>query len=75
MIYCSKLKTPIIFVMIPFLSSLQAQVAAISKFLTTARLCQEMRNFATCISILDGLENVLVRQVPVSAVRTISPGA
>ncbi|BFZ01604.1 hypothetical protein BsWGS_04643 [Bradybaena similaris] len=44
--------------------SSKAQVGLITKFLTAARLCQEIRNYATALSILDGLENLVIRQLP-----------
>lgn len=44
----------------------QSQVALLTKLIQTAKSCDQIRNYATCISILDGLENVLVRQLPVS---------
>ncbi|XP_071508607.1 uncharacterized protein [Diadema antillarum] len=45
-------------------SSAKAQVAILSKFISAAKTCFELRNFATCVQILDGLDNVIVRQVP-----------
>ncbi|XP_030841143.1 uncharacterized protein LOC584262 isoform X1 [Strongylocentrotus purpuratus] len=45
-------------------SSAKTQVALLSKFVSTAKTCLELRNFASCVQILDGLDNVLVRQVP-----------
>ena len=37
----------------------------ITKFLTTGHLCLEVKNYATGIAILEGLENLVVRQLPV----------
>ncbi|KAJ8025439.1 Kinase non-catalytic C-lobe domain-containing protein 1 [Holothuria leucospilota] len=45
-------------------SSSKAQVALISKFINIAKVCYDMRNFATSIQILDGLNNLIVRQIP-----------
>ncbi|XP_041477045.1 uncharacterized protein LOC121425125 [Lytechinus variegatus] len=45
-------------------SSAKAQVALLSKFISAAKTCFELRNFASCVQILDGLDNVIVRQVP-----------
>ncbi|KAK7479244.1 hypothetical protein BaRGS_00029492, partial [Batillaria attramentaria] len=44
--------------------SQKAQVAILTKFLTTAQLCVEIRNFATALAIVAGLDNLLVRQLP-----------
>lgn len=43
---------------------LQSQVAVLSKFLHAAQLCKEMRNYATCLAIADGLENIIIKQLP-----------
>nr|XP_005999894.1 PREDICTED: protein very KIND [Latimeria chalumnae] len=40
------------------------QVNLLSKFLLISKSCYEMRNFATAMQILGGLENVIVRQLP-----------
>ncbi|CAL1544309.1 unnamed protein product, partial [Lymnaea stagnalis] len=40
------------------------QVNLITKFLTVAIMCLNIRNFATALSILDGLENLVVKQLP-----------
>lgn len=45
---------------------LQLQVSLLSKFLLIAKCCYEQRNFATAMQILAGLENLIVRQLPVS---------
>ncbi|XP_071827638.1 uncharacterized protein [Apostichopus japonicus] len=45
-------------------SSPKAQLALISKFINTAKSCYDMRNFATCMQVMDGLNNLIVRQVP-----------
>lgn len=37
----------------------------LGKFLSIAKHCYEARNFATAMQILGGLENVIVRQLPV----------
>ncbi|MGH0142631.1 UNVERIFIED_CONTAM: hypothetical protein FKN15_076510 [Acipenser sinensis] len=42
----------------------KAQAGLLSTFLHTAKLCFELRNFATAMHILCGLENVMVRQLP-----------
>ncbi|XP_058882129.1 kinase non-catalytic C-lobe domain-containing protein 1 isoform X2 [Acipenser ruthenus] len=42
----------------------KAQAVLLSTFLHTAKLCFELRNFATAMHILCGLENVIVRQLP-----------
>lgn len=44
----------------------QRQVSLLSKFLLIAKCCYEQRNFATAMQILAGLENLIVRQLPVS---------
>mgnify|MGYP001551429218 CR=1 FL=1 len=43
----------------------QEQVNAIHKFISAAYHCWEMRNFASAIAIVEGLENLLVGQLPV----------
>ena len=45
-------------------TSTKVQIAVLNKFIFTAKICHELRNYATCIAILDGLENIIVRQVP-----------
>ncbi|XP_041369911.1 kinase non-catalytic C-lobe domain-containing protein 1-like [Gigantopelta aegis] len=45
--------------------SAKSQVAMLSKFIEVAQLCADVRNFATCLSVLGGLENLIVRQLPV----------
>lgn len=45
-------------------NNLQIQIALLSKFLFIAHGCMELRNFATSMSILDGLENLIVKQLP-----------
>ena len=44
---------------------LQAQLALITKFLNAARYCCEIRNYSTCIQIVDALEMFVIRQLPV----------
>ncbi|XP_062852260.1 kinase non-catalytic C-lobe domain-containing protein 1 isoform X2 [Trichomycterus rosablanca] len=44
--------------------SLKVQAALLAKFLLIAKRCYEMRNFATAMQILGGLDNVIVRQLP-----------
>ena len=44
--------------------STQSQVGALTKFLATAQLCVEIRNYATALAIIAGLDNLLVRQLP-----------
>ncbi|XP_076460857.1 uncharacterized protein LOC143293637 isoform X2 [Babylonia areolata] len=44
--------------------SQKSQVAALTKFLQTAQLCVEIRNYATALAIVAGLDNLLVRQLP-----------
>lgn len=41
-------------------------MSLLSKFLLIAKCCYEQRNFATAMQILAGLENLIVRQLPVS---------
>ncbi|GFS11535.1 protein very KIND-like [Elysia marginata] len=43
----------------------KSQTSMITKFLTAGHLCLEVKNFATGLAILDGLENLVVRQLPV----------
>ena len=45
---------------------LQAQLALITKFVNAARYCCEIRNYSTCIQIIDALEMFVIRQLPVS---------
>ena len=45
---------------------LQIQAALLTKFLLIAKHCYESRDFATAMQVLGGLENVIVRQLPVS---------
>ncbi|KAK3095807.1 hypothetical protein FSP39_019436 [Pinctada imbricata] len=45
-------------------SSTKNQVAILSKLLQTAQICKEMRNYATSMAILDGLENIIIKQLP-----------
>ncbi|XP_067909436.1 kinase non-catalytic C-lobe domain-containing protein 1 [Heterodontus francisci] len=42
----------------------KAQNALLSKFLSIAKFCYELRNFATAMQILSSLENLIVRQLP-----------
>ncbi|XP_057197316.1 kinase non-catalytic C-lobe domain-containing protein 1-like isoform X2 [Triplophysa rosa] len=44
--------------------SVKAQTALLARFLAVGKFCYEMRNFATAMQILSGLENVIVRQLP-----------
>lgn len=44
---------------------LQTQVALLTRYLWIGKYCYEMRNFATAMQVLGGLENVIVRQLPV----------
>ena len=43
----------------------QGQLALITKFVNAAHYCCEIRNYATCIQIVDALEMFVVRQLPV----------
>nr|XP_028585685.1 LOW QUALITY PROTEIN: kinase non-catalytic C-lobe domain-containing protein 1 [Podarcis muralis] len=45
--------------------SSKMQVNLLSKLLFIAKCCYEQRNFATAMQILKGLENLIVRQLPV----------
>ncbi|XP_061491572.1 kinase non-catalytic C-lobe domain-containing protein 1 isoform X2 [Rhineura floridana] len=45
--------------------SSKIQVTLLSKLLFIAKCCYEHRNFATAMQILKGLENLIVRQLPV----------
>ncbi|XP_062832196.1 kinase non-catalytic C-lobe domain-containing protein 1 isoform X3 [Anolis carolinensis] len=45
--------------------STKTQVNLLTKFLSIAKCCYEQRNFATTIQILNGLEHLVVRQLPV----------
>ncbi|GCB71881.1 hypothetical protein scyTo_0006104, partial [Scyliorhinus torazame] len=42
----------------------KAQHAQLSKFLSIAKICYELRNFATAMQILSSLESLIVRQLP-----------
>ncbi|XP_064630511.1 uncharacterized protein LOC135489206 isoform X2 [Lineus longissimus] len=46
-------------------SSAKVQLNILTKFIYTAKMCLDMRNYATAISIIDALENYIVRQLPV----------
>ncbi|XP_076104710.1 kinase non-catalytic C-lobe domain-containing protein 1-like isoform X4 [Mytilus galloprovincialis] len=46
-------------------SSVKSQTAVLSKLLFTAQTCKDMRNYATCMSILEGLENLVIKQLPI----------
>ncbi|GFO14629.1 protein very kind-like, partial [Plakobranchus ocellatus] len=43
----------------------KSQANMITKFLTVGHLCLEVKNFATGLAILEGLENLVVRQLSV----------
>ncbi|XP_060074795.1 kinase non-catalytic C-lobe domain-containing protein 1-like [Ylistrum balloti] len=45
-------------------SNAKNQLAILTKFLHTAQICKDMRNYGTCLAILDGLENLIVKQLP-----------
>ncbi|XP_070801718.1 kinase non-catalytic C-lobe domain-containing protein 1 [Pituophis catenifer annectens] len=45
--------------------SSKVQMNWVSKFLFTAKCCYKQRNFATAMQILRGLENLIVRQLPI----------
>ncbi|XP_032087595.1 kinase non-catalytic C-lobe domain-containing protein 1-like [Thamnophis elegans] len=45
--------------------SSKVQMNWVSKFLLTAKCCYKQRNFATAMQILRGLENLIVRQLPI----------
>ncbi|XP_078669312.1 kinase non-catalytic C-lobe domain-containing protein 1-like isoform X2 [Branchiostoma floridae x Branchiostoma belcheri] len=45
-------------------NSAKSQLAVLTKFIHVAKACYDMRNFATSISILDALDNLIVRQLP-----------
>lgn len=45
---------------------LQAQLALITKFVNAARYCCEIRNYSTCMQIIDALEMFVVKNLPVS---------
>ncbi|CAM9463224.1 unnamed protein product [Lampetra planeri] len=45
--------------------SIKTQLAVLSKFLHVAKTCSSLRNFASSMQILSGLENFTVRQLPV----------
>ncbi|KAM4636946.1 kinase non-catalytic C-lobe domain-containing protein 1 [Discoglossus pictus] len=44
--------------------STKLQTSVLTKFLLVAKLCYEQRDFATAVQILEGLENLIVRQLP-----------
>ena len=44
----------------------QAQTAVLTKFIQVAKICKNLRNFATCMSVKDGLDHPLLRHIPVS---------
>lgn len=41
------------------------QAALVVKFLQMAKICKELGNFATCISIKEGLDHILIRHIRV----------
>ncbi|XP_070541592.1 uncharacterized protein [Ptychodera flava] len=45
-------------------STVKAQIALLSKFIHLAKTCYELRNYDTCVQIIDGLDNLIIRQVP-----------
>ncbi|KAM8860344.1 kinase non-catalytic C-lobe domain-containing protein 1 [Spinachia spinachia] len=45
--------------------SVKTQVASLTKYLWIGKHCYESRNFATAMQVLRGLDNVIVRQLPV----------
>ncbi|KAM6442336.1 kinase non-catalytic C-lobe domain-containing protein 1 isoform 1-T1 [Liasis olivaceus] len=45
--------------------SSKVQMNLVSKFLFIAKCCYKQRNFATAMQILRGLENLIVRQLPI----------
>ncbi|XP_022080573.1 uncharacterized protein LOC110973789 isoform X2 [Acanthaster planci] len=45
-------------------SSVKTQLVHLSKFINVAKACYDLRNFATCVQILDALDSLIVRQVP-----------
>ena len=47
------------------LTHTQTQAALLTKYLWIGKHCYESRNFATAMQVLCGLENVIVRQLPV----------
>ena len=59
---------PSLFLSLFLFGGFQAQTALLAKFLSVAKCCYESRNFATAMQILTGLENVIIRQLPVSLV-------
>ncbi|ESO95133.1 hypothetical protein LOTGIDRAFT_215301 [Lottia gigantea] len=46
-------------------SNPKAQVQLLTKFINVAQISEEIRNYSLCVSIIDGLENVIVRQLPI----------
>lgn len=42
------------------------KVALITKFLQVAKTCKELGNYATCLSIKEGLDHILIRYTRVS---------
>lgn len=55
-----------IFLLGDILFFLQNQLVLIQKYISVAKYCSEMRNFATCIQVVDALEMFVIRQLPVS---------
>ncbi|KAL5022627.1 hypothetical protein ScPMuIL_001782 [Solemya velum] len=45
-------------------SSSKNQLAVLTKFVYTADTCRKIRNYATCLAILEGLENLIIKQLP-----------
>ncbi|XP_048584976.1 uncharacterized protein LOC5521079 isoform X2 [Nematostella vectensis] len=46
-------------------ASVKSQLVLVTKFVSIAKHCAEMRNFATCVQIIDALEMFVIKQLPV----------
>jgi len=44
--------------------------ATLSKFVQIAKICKDLRNYASCIAIKDGLDHIMIRHIPVSEMST-----
>merc|ERR1719483_1928065 len=45
--------------------SSKVQASVVTKFLQTANMCLEARNYSSALAIYEGLENLVVKQLPV----------
>ncbi|XP_050395691.2 uncharacterized protein LOC126814532 isoform X2 [Patella vulgata] len=46
-------------------SNPKVQTQILTKFINVAQVCEEIRNYLMCIAVIEGLENLIVRQLPI----------